>query len=239
MSYGITTAVDQPFAPTLAAVRVALTAQGFGILTEIDMAATMKARLDVEIAPQVILGACNPPLAYRALQAEDQIAAAVQRRRPFAHRRPHRGRRHRPADHGQPDRQRCPRGRRRRRERTARRRAAQPGAHDVSVPDSAIPGRVTLSRREKRTGMELDRTEMGKVINRLKRAQGQLAGVQRMLEEGRDCEDIVTQLAAVSRALDRAGFAIIATGMRQCLTQADGEETLDVAKLEKLFLSLA
>lgn len=87
--------------------------------------------------------------------------------------------------------------------------------------------------------MELDRTEMGKVINRLKRAQGQLAGVQRMLEEGRDCEDIVMQLAAVSRALDRAGFAIIATGMRQCLKQADGEEKLDVAKLEKLFLSLA
>jgi DNA-binding FrmR family transcriptional regulator len=87
--------------------------------------------------------------------------------------------------------------------------------------------------------MELDRTEMGKVINRLKRAQGQLAGVQRMLEEGRDCEDIVMQLAAVSRALDRAGFAIIATGMRQCLTQTDGEEQLDVAKLEKLFLSLA
>jgi DNA-binding FrmR family transcriptional regulator len=87
--------------------------------------------------------------------------------------------------------------------------------------------------------MELDRTEMGKVINRLKRAQGQLAGVQRMLEEGRDCEDIVTQLAAVSRALDRAGFAIIAAGMRQCLTQTDGDEELDVAKLEKLFLSLA
>lgn len=87
--------------------------------------------------------------------------------------------------------------------------------------------------------MQLDRTEMGKVINRLKRAQGQLAGVQRMLEEGRDCEDIVMQLAAVSRALDRAGFAIIATGMRQCLTQVDGEEKLDVAKLEKLFLSLA
>jgi DNA-binding FrmR family transcriptional regulator len=87
--------------------------------------------------------------------------------------------------------------------------------------------------------MELDRTEMGKVINRLKRAQGQLAGVQRMLEEGRDCEDVVTQLAAVSRALDRAGFAIIATGMKQCLLQPDAEETLDVAKLEKLFLSLA
>lgn len=73
MSYGITTTVDQPFAPTLAAVKDALKAQGFGILTEIDMAATLKAKLDADIAPQVILGACNPPLAYRALQAEEQI----------------------------------------------------------------------------------------------------------------------------------------------------------------------
>ncbi|RPF27144.1 metal-sensitive transcriptional regulator [Georgenia muralis] len=87
--------------------------------------------------------------------------------------------------------------------------------------------------------MELDPTEMGKVINRLKRAQGQLAGVLRMLEEGRDCEDVVTQLSAVSRALDRAGFAIIATSMRQCLVDSDGEESVDVQKLEKLFLSLA
>ncbi|HEX7807015.1 MAG TPA: DUF302 domain-containing protein [Cellulomonas sp.] len=73
MSYGITTTVDQPFAPTLAAVKDALKVQGFGILTEIDMAATLKAKLDADIAPQVILGACNPPLAYRALQAEEQI----------------------------------------------------------------------------------------------------------------------------------------------------------------------
>ena len=86
--------------------------------------------------------------------------------------------------------------------------------------------------------MELDPAQMGKVINRLKRAQGQLAGVLRMLEEGRDCEDIVTQLSAVGKALDRAGFAIIATGMRQCLVQADGKETLHVEKLEKLFLSI-
>jgi DNA-binding FrmR family transcriptional regulator len=80
---------------------------------------------------------------------------------------------------------------------------------------------------------------MGKVINRLKRAQGQLAGVVRMLEEGRDCTDIVTQISALSRALDRAGFAIIATGMRQCLVESDGKETLQVQKLEKIFLSLA
>ena len=80
---------------------------------------------------------------------------------------------------------------------------------------------------------------MGPVINRIKRAQGQLAGVLRMLEEGRECEDVVTQLAAVSRALDRAGFAIVATGLQQCLTGGDGIDRVDVKKMEKLFLSLA
>ncbi|WP_426594673.1 metal-sensitive transcriptional regulator [Cellulomonas sp. McL0617] len=90
--------------------------------------------------------------------------------------------------------------------------------------------------------MELDKDQMSKVSNRLKRAQGQLTAVVRMLDEGRDCEDVVTQLSAVSRALDRAGFAIIAAGMRQCLIrteEGDDTGTLDVAKLEKLFLSLA
>ena len=87
--------------------------------------------------------------------------------------------------------------------------------------------------------MELDPTEMTSVINRIKRARGQLDGVLRMLEEGRDCEDVVTQLAAVSRALDRAGFAIVASGMRQCLADGDGRGDLDVAKMEKLFLALA
>jgi DNA-binding FrmR family transcriptional regulator len=62
-----------------------------------------------------------------------------------------------------------------------------------------------------------------------------------MIEQGRDCKDVVTQLAAVSRALDRAGFKIVATGMRQCLTAeaADGIPPLTEAELEKLFLALA
>ncbi|GAC1488082.1 MAG: metal-sensitive transcriptional regulator [Pseudarthrobacter sp.] len=85
--------------------------------------------------------------------------------------------------------------------------------------------------------MELDSTELTPVINRLKRAQGQLAAVTRMLEEGRDCKDIVTQLAAVSKALDRAGFAIIATGLEQCITRED--TSMNKKDLEKLFLSLA
>ena len=88
--------------------------------------------------------------------------------------------------------------------------------------------------------MELDPAGMKPVINRIKRAQGQLAGVLRLLEEGRDCEDVVTQLAAVSKALDRAGFAIVASGLQQCLTENDGDvDSLDVKKMEKLFLSLA
>ena len=89
--------------------------------------------------------------------------------------------------------------------------------------------------------MELDTDSLGEVIKRLRRAEGQIRGIIAMLEDGRDCADVVTQLAAVSKALDRAGFKIIATGMRQCLTaQEAGEEPgVDVARLEKLFLSLA
>lgn len=85
--------------------------------------------------------------------------------------------------------------------------------------------------------LELNPTQLTPVINRLKRAQGQLAAVTRMLEEGRDCKDIVTQLAAVSKALDRAGFAIIATGLEQCIVQKDA--SMGTKDLEKLFLSLA
>ena len=87
--------------------------------------------------------------------------------------------------------------------------------------------------------MELDPTAMTPVINRIKRARGQLDGVLRMIEEGRECEDVVTQLAAVSRALDRAGFAVVATGLQQCLANGDDVDSLDVKKMEKLFLSLA
>ncbi|MBA2443935.1 MAG: metal-sensitive transcriptional regulator [Nocardioidaceae bacterium] len=68
---------------------------------------------------------------------------------------------------------------------------------------------------------------------------GQLGGVLRILEEGRDCEDVITQLVAVSRALDRAGFAIVATGLQQCPTNGNAADSVDVKKMEKLFLSLA
>lgn len=71
--YGQTVVVPRAFAATIDATREALAEQGFGVLTEIDMAATMKAKLDVDLPPQVILGACNPPIAHRALQVEESI----------------------------------------------------------------------------------------------------------------------------------------------------------------------
>jgi DNA-binding FrmR family transcriptional regulator len=76
------------------------------------------------------------------------------------------------------------------------------------------------------------------IANRLKRARGQLDGVLRMLEEGRDCGDIVTQLAAASKAIDRAGFALIAAGLEQCMVP--GEDSTEARlRLEKMFLALA
>ena len=73
MSYAISTTVQQPYDAVVARVRAALADQGFGVLTEIDVQATMKAKLDTDIAAQVILGACRPPLALAALQAEPSI----------------------------------------------------------------------------------------------------------------------------------------------------------------------
>ncbi len=86
--------------------------------------------------------------------------------------------------------------------------------------------------------MKIDDAAEGQVLNRLRRAQGQLAGVIAMIESGRDCAEVVTQLAAVSRALDRAGFKIVASGMRQCLT-AEGDSPLTEEQMEKMFLTLA
>ncbi len=86
--------------------------------------------------------------------------------------------------------------------------------------------------------MKVDDETAGAVLNRLRRAQGQLAGVIQMIENGRECQDVVTQLAAVSRALDRAGFKILASGMRQCLI-AEGDAPLSEEQLERMFLTLS
>ena len=87
--------------------------------------------------------------------------------------------------------------------------------------------------------MDLQPDEMKAIITRMKRANGHLASVIRMMEEGSDCEAVLTQLAAVTKAINRSGYAIVATGLQNCLEAGDGIDSVDVKKMEKLFLALA
>lgn len=89
--------------------------------------------------------------------------------------------------------------------------------------------------------VEMKPEMLGDALTRLRRARGQLTGVIEAIEEGRDCAEVLTQLAAVSRALDRAGFKIVASGMRYCQqARDDGDEPpMTEQELERLFLALA
>ncbi|WFE20741.1 metal-sensitive transcriptional regulator [Solwaraspora sp. WMMD937] len=89
--------------------------------------------------------------------------------------------------------------------------------------------------------MQVEENTTADVVKRLRRAEGQIRGIIAMLESGRDCAEVVTQLAAVSRALDRAGFKVIASGLEQCIgPDSDAtERKASLEQMEKLFLSLA
>jgi DNA-binding FrmR family transcriptional regulator len=87
--------------------------------------------------------------------------------------------------------------------------------------------------------VELNEDVVADVRKRLRRAQGQVGGLIQMIDEGRDCRDVIIQLAAVSRALDRAGFRLIASGLEQCVSDDSEQGAADREQLEKLFLTLA
>jgi len=78
------------------------------------------------------------------------------------------------------------------------------------------------------------------VLNRLRRAEGQVRGVQRLLEEGADCKDVITQLTAAQAALHRSGLRLMSAGMRYCLIDPDraAEEGMGPDDMEELFLKL-
>jgi Uncharacterized protein conserved in bacteria len=85
--------------------------------------------------------------------------------------------------------------------------------------------------------MDLDEKDLEAVRKRLVRAQGQLGGIVRMIEDGRDCTDVLTQLAAANAAISRAGFQLISSSLAACAMDETGEQ--DRKKLEKAFLSLS
>jgi DNA-binding FrmR family transcriptional regulator len=89
--------------------------------------------------------------------------------------------------------------------------------------------------------VNIDPEAQKEITNRLRRARGQIDGVITMMETGRSCREVVTQLSAASRALDRAGYKLIATSMKECLRSddPDAEGGLTFEELEQLFITLA
>lgn len=89
--------------------------------------------------------------------------------------------------------------------------------------------------------MELPDETKDDLMRRLRRAEGQVRGVQQMLTEGRDCRDIVTQLSAVTKALEQAGFLLVAAGLTWCVSDPDraAEQGYAIEDVQKMFLKLA
>lgn len=102
---------------------------------------------------------------------------------------------------------------------------AEQSAGDTALVQGSVPAHDPESKR--------------KVVNRLRRAHGQLAAVIDAVEQDSHCRDVVQQLSAVSKALDRAGFLVISSALRDCLEHPDAPGAADPEELEKLFLSLA
>jgi DNA-binding FrmR family transcriptional regulator len=84
-----------------------------------------------------------------------------------------------------------------------------------------------------------DETQRQAITNRLKRAHGQLGAVVRMMEEGRNCDEVVTQIAAVSKAVHTAAYSLIAASLRECVMDADMDVDATAETLQRLFLRLA
>jgi DNA-binding FrmR family transcriptional regulator len=84
-----------------------------------------------------------------------------------------------------------------------------------------------------------DEAQVAAISKRIKRAQGQLGAVARMLDEGRNCDEIVMQMSAVSKAVNTAAFTLISASLKECLVEDKNNQEQVTAQLQKLFLSLA
>jgi hypothetical protein len=92
---------------------------------------------------------------------------------------------------------------------------------------------------KKATHVLADQDQVEAISKRIKRAQGQLGAVARMLEEGRNCDEIVIQMSAVSKAVNTAAFTLISASLKECLIEGKTNQDAVTERLQKLFLSLA
>ncbi len=86
--------------------------------------------------------------------------------------------------------------------------------------------------------VELDDRTMDAALVNLRKVQGQVAGVIRMIEQGRDCREVVRQVSAASHALEKVGFRLVASGLKRCVTEGDAAAGIDADELERMFLSI-
>lgn len=89
--------------------------------------------------------------------------------------------------------------------------------------------------------MDLPEPTIDDLVKRLRRVEGQIRGIQQMLLDGRECRDVVTQISAASKALDQAGFKLVASGLTYCLDNPEqaAEEGYDIDDVQKMFMKLA
>ncbi|HEY3292762.1 MAG TPA: metal-sensitive transcriptional regulator [Candidatus Nanopelagicaceae bacterium] len=84
-----------------------------------------------------------------------------------------------------------------------------------------------------------DEEQLAAISKRIKRAHGQLGAISRMIDEGRSCEDVVTQMAAVGKAINTAAITLISASLKECIENEDADSAAVTEKLQKLFLSFA
>lgn len=98
---------------------------------------------------------------------------------------------------------------------------------------------VAKIRKVRQMGNGFEAATDRKILNRLKRARGQLNAIIEKMEQGADCKEVVTQISAVSSAIDKAGFLMISAALKECLISDAPEADLNMAELERLFLTLS
>ena len=114
-------------------------------------------------------------------------------------------------------------------------------SHNPSVANADLTLRQPPQRRRSGSAVEIDQDVKADLSLRLRRIEGQIRGIQAMIEESRECRDIVTQIAAASKALDQVGFKMLASGLSSCLEdpKKSAKRGYSIAEVEKLFLKLA